>query len=43
MKTKVQSKAIESDQGAKRDNATLIFGLAISVIFIGMLILNAIS
>ena len=43
MKAKVQSKAIKSDQVAKQDSATLIFGLAISAVFFGMLILNAIS
>ena len=43
MKAKVQSKSIKADELTNRDNATLIFGLAMAAVFIGMLILNAIS
>jgi len=43
MKAKVQSKTIKPDELVKRDSATLIFGLAMSAVFVGMLILNAIS
>jgi len=43
MTAKVQSKSIKADELANRDNATLIFGLAMTAVFIGMLILNALS
>ena len=43
MKAKVQSKSIKADELTNRDNATLIFGLAMTAVFVSMLILNAIS
>jgi hypothetical protein len=43
MKVKVQAQAIKTEQLPKRDSATLIFGLAMTAVFVGMLILNAIS
>ena len=43
MKAKVQAKIIEPTEVAKHDSATLVFGLAVSAVFIAMLILNAIS
>jgi hypothetical protein len=43
MKVKVQAQAIKTEQLSKRDSATLIFGLAMTAVFVGMLILNAIS
>ena len=41
MKVKVQAQAIKTQE--QRDSATLIFGLAMTAVFVGMLILNAIS
>lgn len=43
MKAKAEAKLIKADELTSRDNATLIFGLAMGAVFIGMLILNAIS
>jgi hypothetical protein len=43
MKAKVQTAAAKIEEAASRDSATLIFGLAMTVVFAGMLILNAIS
>ena len=43
MKAKVRSKSIKADELTNCDNATLIFGLAMTAVFIGMLILNVIS
>ena len=42
MKTKVQSKS-KAEQLTTHESATLIFGLAMTTLFVGMLILNAIS
>ncbi len=43
MKAKVQIRAAKIDEGTSRDSATLIFGLAMTAVFVGMLLLNAIS
>ena len=43
MNAKAESKSIKADELTNRDEATLIFGLAMTVLFIGMLLLNAIS
>jgi hypothetical protein len=43
MKAKVQTRAAKVEEATSRDNATLIFGLAMTVVFTVMLILNAIS
>ncbi len=43
MNAKAQSKVIKADELTNRDNAALIFGLALTAVFIGMLILNTIS
>ncbi len=45
MKTKVQvqAEAIKAEELPERDSATLIFGLALTAVFVGMLILNALS
>jgi hypothetical protein len=42
MKTKAQFKA-KAEELTSRDSTTLIFGLAITAVFVGMLILKAIS
>jgi hypothetical protein len=42
MKANAQSKVIKAGELTNRDNATLIFGLAMTAVFVGMLILNAI-
>ncbi len=41
MKAKAQAAKIE--EATSRDSTTLIFGLAVTAVFVGMLILNAIS
>ncbi len=43
MKAKVQAQAMKAEKPPKRDSATLIFGLALTAVFVGMLILNALS
>ncbi len=43
MKAKVQAQAIKAEESPRRDSATLIFGLALTAVFVGMLILNALS
>ena len=43
MKAKVQTRAEKIEETTSRDSATLIFGLAMTAVFVGMLILNAIS
>ncbi len=43
MKAKVQAQTIKIEEPSKRDSATLIFGLALTAVFVGMLILNALS
>jgi hypothetical protein len=43
MKATVQTRAIEGKESLNRDHATLIFGLSMAVVFVGMMILNAIS
>ena len=43
MNAKAQSKSIKADELTNRDEATLIFGLAMTALFIGVLLLNAIS
>ncbi len=43
MKAKVQTQAAKIEEATSRDSATLIFVLAMTALFIGMLILNAIS
>ncbi len=45
MKTKVQVQvqAVKTEEPSQRDSATLIFGLAMTAVFVGMLILNALS
>jgi len=43
MKVKVRTQAMKTEELSKRDSATLIFGLAMTALFVGMLILNAIS
>jgi hypothetical protein len=43
MKAKVQAQAMKAEELSKRDNTTLIVGLAMTAVFVGMLILNALS
>ena len=43
METKVASDPIKADELANHDTATLIFGLAMTAVFVAMLVLNAIS
>ncbi len=43
MKAKVQTRVAKIEEATSRDSATLIFGLAITAVFVGMLILNALS
>ncbi len=43
MKANVQAKAIKAEEPSNRDSTTLIFGLAMTAVFVGMLILNALS
>ena len=43
MTAKVQAQAMKAEELSKRDSAILIFGLAMTAVFVGMLILNALS
>jgi hypothetical protein len=43
MKAKVKIRTAKIEEAISRDSATLIFGLAMTAAFVGMLILNAIS
>jgi hypothetical protein len=43
MKAKVQTRVAKIEEATSRDSATLIVGLAMTALFVGMLILNAIS
>jgi hypothetical protein len=43
MKATVQSRVIEAKESLNRDHATLIFGLSMAAVFVGMMILSAIS
>ncbi len=43
MKPQVQAQAIKAEEVPKRDSSTLIFGLAMTAVFVAMLILNALS
>jgi orotate phosphoribosyltransferase len=43
LKPKVQSNTAKIDELRKSDNTTVIFGLAMTAIFVAMLILNALS
>ncbi len=43
MEAKVQIRTAKIEKPTSRDNATVIFGLAMTAVFISMLILNAIS
>jgi hypothetical protein len=43
MKAKVQTRVAKIEEATSRDSAILIVGLAMTALFVGMLILNAIS
>ncbi len=43
MRAKVRTGAVKIEETTSRDNATLIVGLVMTAVFVGMLILNAIS
>jgi len=43
MKAKAQTRAAKIEEATSRDNATLIVGMVMTAVFLGMLILNAIS
>ncbi len=43
MTAKYQTRAIEAKSPVNCDSATFIFGLAMAAVFVGMMILNAIS
>jgi hypothetical protein len=43
MKAKAQAQAAKIEEAMSRDSATLIFGLVVTAVLVGMLILNAIS
>ncbi len=43
MKAKAQTRAAKIEEVTSRDSATLVFGLVMTAVFVGMLILNAIS
>jgi hypothetical protein len=43
MKVKAQTRAAKIEEATSRDSATLIFGLAMTALFVDMLISNAIS
>ena len=43
MKAKAQTRAAKIEEVASRDSATLIVGLVMTAVFVGMLLLNAIS
>jgi hypothetical protein len=43
MRAKSQTRAIEAKSPMNLDSATFIFGLAMAAVFVGMMILNAMS
>jgi hypothetical protein len=43
MRAKIQTRAIETKSPMSLDSATFIFGLAMAAVFVGMMILNAMS
>lgn len=43
MRAKIQTRAIEAKSPMSLDSATIIFGLAMAAVFVGMMILNAMS
>jgi hypothetical protein len=43
MRAKIQTRAIEAKCPMSLDSATIIFGLAMAAVFVGMMILNAMS
>ena len=43
MRAKIQTRAIETKSPMSLGSATFIFGLAMAAVFVGMMILNAMS